>query len=880
MNIFNKITLHGLKKNRTRTVVTIIGVVLSAAMITAVATFAVSLQTYMTKGAISKYGSWHVSFLDVNSQFLQKQSNDSRVSRAVKFENIGYGLLKGGKNPDKPYVFIAGFDRETFDALPLNLVSGRLPENSGEIIVPTHVAANGGVNIPIGNTLSLSVGKRMKGDEKLNQHDPYSSSKDTDAAAEVLTCKKEKTYKVVGIYQRPSFEERTAPGYTLITASTAPKAADSFTAFVELKHPRQVHSYAEGEAGDSPYMFNDDVLRFMGLSDDHTFNMLLYSIGMILVALIMTGSIFMIYNSFTISLSDRMSQLGILLSVGATEKQLTKSVLFEGSCIGLIGIPMGILAGIPAIKLVLVLTEKNFTNIMYDNVSLSLTISVPFLAGAAVISMITILISAYIPAKRAFGISVVDCIRQTGEIEVNPLTAITPKYLDSIWGLEGALALKSFKRNRQRYRSIVLSLTLSVVLFVSASSFGIHLKHSAEDTIANVSDYDICFFTEDMNEKEVFQLYDDLKRADKVYESSYQALSYCYCTLDRGKLSDDFLSFLKNEEKKASGAAGIGERVDLSMDIQFIEDRVFLTYIKSQGLSPAQYTGKNAKVAAVAKFNRAAGKKKQEDRLANLFSKPSMSLEIHGNKSRKSSDSRKAGSNEWETSQTVDLTFIDEMPLDTLPKKSSEITPYVFRIVAPYSMKPRFEHLNARTCIGLTFCSEHPFQSMDKMKLIMQGQGINSRYTFYNVHEILEQNRNVLFIINLFTVVFVIMISLIATANVFNTIYTSIKLRRRELAMLRSVGMADRDFNRMMSFECLLYGLQTLLFGIPISGIMAWLIYKGFTIGGAETDFIFPWASMGISVLGVFLIIFITMIYGVNCIKRENIINALRDDMS
>nr|WP_278320157.1 ABC transporter permease [Clostridium sporogenes] len=61
----------------------------------------------------------------------------------------------------------------------------------------------------------------------------------------------------------------------------------------------------------------------------------------------------------------------------------------------------------------------------------------------------------------------------------------------------------------------------------------------------------------------------------------------------------------------------------------------------------------------------------------------------------------------------------------------------------------------------------------------------------------------------------------------FNTISTNIKLRRRELAMLRSVGMSDRDFQKMMNFECALYGMRALLFGLPIAVISSWLIYKG-----------------------------------------------------
>ena len=167
-----------------------------------------------------------------------------------------------------------------------------------------------------------------------------------------------------------------------------------------------------------------------------------------------------------------------------------------------------------------------------------------------------------------------------------------------------------------------------------------------------------------------------------------------------------------------------------------------------------------------------------------------------------------------------------------------------------------------------------------EMEEMLQSQGIFTGYTLYNVSEAFEQNRNILFVTRLFCYVFTAMISLIAVANVFNTISTNIKLRRREFAMLRSVGMSDRAFYRMMRFECVLYGLRTLLFGLPAAGILSWAVYRGFVLGGAEDiGFRLPWGSMGISVLGVFLVISATMLYAVHRVKEENIIDALRDDL-
>ena len=238
MNIFHKVALQGLKKNRTRTLVTIVGVALSAALITAVAAFAVSLQNYMINGAVVKYGDWHIMFPDVDSAFVQEQAADSRAADVTSAENIGYAVLEGGENPDKPYLFISGFDRETFDMLPISILSGRMPENGSEILVPAHVAANGGVRISVGDTLTLSVGTRQAGDERLSQHDPYR------AGEEMLVSTAEKTYTVVGICQRPSFEEYAAPGYTLITMADEAETAGRFSAFVTMEKPGQVRSFA------------------------------------------------------------------------------------------------------------------------------------------------------------------------------------------------------------------------------------------------------------------------------------------------------------------------------------------------------------------------------------------------------------------------------------------------------------------------------------------------------------------------------------------------------------------------------------------------------------------------------------------------------------
>lgn len=259
-----------------------------------------------------------------------------------------------------------------------------------------------------------------------------------------------KNYIVVGICQTPHFEENASLGY-LITKTKIDHAKDDCNLFVKLKNPRKVYSYVNTVTAKYNYTYslNSNVLRFLGISKnagDKIFNALLYSVGGIVIIIIMIGSVFLIHNAFHISLNERMHQFGILLSVGATKKQLRNSVLFEGLCIGTIGIPFGILLGLGLIHIVLFAVAENFSDILYADVPLTLTISIPVLLLAAFISLITILISAYLPARKAAATPVMECIRQTNEIKVESKTIKTSKLAERIYGIEGMLALKNFKK--------------------------------------------------------------------------------------------------------------------------------------------------------------------------------------------------------------------------------------------------------------------------------------------------------------------------------------------------------------------------------------------------------------------------------------------------
>jgi putative ABC transport system permease protein len=307
------------------------------------------------------------------------------------------------------------------------------------------------------------------------------------------------------------------------------------------------------------------------------------------------------------------------------------------------------------------------------------------------------------------------------------------------------------------------------------------------------------------------------------------------------------------------------------MYIQFINDSEYLCFIKELGLSAEEYTGQNAKMIACAmqRVEKKGRPKEVFDVFASRSKTFNVSPEINGKPVTKKG-------------QSLNITFVKTYPIDPPPLQPSAQMPTVFMVVAPYSMIDKFETPHTPATIGMTFLSKNPSQSGAEMDTILQNMGITSTYNLYNVSSMLEQWRSLTFVVDVFTYIFVFMISLIAVANVFNTISTNIRLRRRELSMLRSVGMSERDFNKMMNFECVFYGMRTLLFGFPIATISSWLIYKGLVIaeGTDNFGFVLPWGSMAISAFSVLFIVFITMLYAISKIKKENIIDALRDDMT
>ena len=501
MNIFTKITWNTMKQAKLRTVITVIGVILSASMFTASMTLASSLFNFLKQTVYYSSGSYHLAVNNIDRDTLAEITADEYTDTAAVERYIGYAEI-GSINDYKPYLYLASGDETYFQTMPLHLTVGRMPESPDEVIVPEHLLSNGGVQIKPGDVLSLSVGDRrlIGGTDFLYQTESfaaaYSDENEGDVVpAEELVNLREKTYTVVGLYERPSFESFGAPGYTVLTVSDGEITdSDRMNAYVTVKSAFlhyddyvQEHGFRSMKTEE-----NWDALIFSGVLKYENFLTTLAGFIFVFVVIIVIGSVSMIYNVFSISVGERTHQLGLLISVGATKKQIRKTIMAEAAIVSAIGIPIGILCGIGGMAVTLGALGDYFKAWIGSPFGMSLYVSWIAVLLAALISLVTVRISAWIPARRATKITAIEAVRQNKDIADKQYFRFFGNGGDAVkklnrfsltkklFGVEAVLAGKYFKRSAAKYRATVFSLLISIVLFVSANFFGQMLTESVE----------------------------------------------------------------------------------------------------------------------------------------------------------------------------------------------------------------------------------------------------------------------------------------------------------------------------------------------------------------------------------------------------------------
>lgn len=714
---------------------------------------------------------------------------------------------------------------------------------------------------------------------------------------EVLEVKETRTYTVVGFYERFSYmiEETSAPGYTALTIADKDTFVDyPYDVYFRMENPKEVYDFINDLQLSGTT--NTDLLMYSGVSQFDSFGTMLKSLAAIVIGLIMFGSVALIYNAFSISVSERTKQFGLLSSVGATKSQLRRMVLFEAIAVSVIGIPLGVLAGVGGIGVTLMFIGDKFRSMGFP-IDMHLSVSPAAIIIAVIVALITVLISAWVPSKRATKVSAVEAIRQNLDVNAKGKEVRTPKLTYKLFGLPGVLAQKHYKRNKKKYRTTVLSLFMSIVLFVSASAFTDYLMESVSGGFGSVG-YDLSMFISGDEFEEITpdELLNRLKAAKSVTGGACSQEIFLNAEIRSEYLTEEGISYLNTNQGQSENTS----IRNMYGYISFADDTTYKALLKEYGLSEQEYMNHENPLGIVVDGITRFNINKQKYETINFFSDDKFELTSQTEKNIEGywcygemEDENgnwivryvKNGNDTYENSEYMDLPIEDSNNTTTI-KVGKVITekPYYLResdgmwLIYPMSLADTIiENFRAEdNSFYYRLTSSSHAESYDAVSSILNDNGFDSK-NLQNIAELEESERNIVTIIRVFSYGFIVLISLIAAANVFNTISTNISLRRREFAMLKSVGMTQKGFNKMMNFECLLYGSRALLYGLPVSCGITYLIYLAI-MEGYETTFHLPWTAIGIAVLSVFLVVGATMMYSMRKVKKDNPIDALKNE--
>lgn len=893
MKILNKLTVKNLKLNKSRTIVTIIGIMLSCALIMVVAGMAASAQQTMVNLQINMTGNYDLFVKGANKKIIDNAQANRNVKDIYIKQNLGCAYLPQAKFDTKPYINVVAFNEKSFtDCFNVTLKEGRLPQNGNELVLSQSVIENSKADYKLGDTVALDLGKRVyaSGDEiPLDDTDYFNDTNGT----EKLVDTHKKTYTVVGVFNKVSSSYFAADSFSASSSAftLAEENADindlfiSFTSdgekdyittsgeilnltgddFESLKNDFEVYL----ENGDFyEASINKDLLRYKGFALSDEYMRMLFSLAVIIIVIIAISSIFVIRNSFAISITEKTKLYGMLASIGATSKQIRHNVLFEGFVLGIIGIPAGILLGVGVIALLVVILNALLENMLNG---ISFVYAVPWWAAviSAVMSAIIILFSTLSSAFRASRIAPITAIRGNNDIKINKnkrKSYKAPKFIKKLFGVGGEIAYKNLKRSKKKYRTTVISIIVTVAMFISISTF---IEYGMKITGDHFKDipYNI---TVKANDKLSYDEYENIYKriiADTDINSSIKACENYYGNIVG--LTDYY-----TEEAKAAELQG----GDLAY-VFGVDNKSFKEYVTALGYNYDDVKDK-ALITNDFKYYNSDNiliKGKEFDLPMNTVVK----LYPNGNPSYTEDDIKEIQKTDPDfvynpdDYKSVDLVIYDtinkEVPGSIVSGIMSTLNEGSVLVSEDY-FKKLFAEDNEYTSRVIVIDSAEPAQTVEYIKNL----GIDG-LDIYNLNDQKEMMNAVVLIIAIFAYGFIIVISLIGITNVFNTINTNMRLRSKEFAMLKSIGMTKKEFNRMIRLESLFYGLKSLLIGVPLGLLGGYAIFKA-TGNTIMLDYSFPTMAVLISIVFVFFVVWLIMKISISKVNKQNIIETIRND--
>ena len=489
MKILNNLTIKHLCLNKKRTIVTIIGIILSTALMVGVGLLLSSFISALKEDTIKSYGSHNVVYQSISKEDYAKIKNNINIKEVDYTTNIGFSKLENSNDENRHYIFLQGASKNHLNALELQ--KGRIPKNNNEILISSVMNSNGKLNLSVGNKITLNLGKRYLNNKEIKTNEEYQED-------EVLVQENTKEYTIVGIVSNT--DQPSSAGYNVYTLDNL--SDNSNNIFITFNKPRKTYELSKNIAKsfnitNNQIEYNDRLLYFYGASKYDNINSSMLKFAFIALAILSVGCAIVIYNSFAISTTERKKQFGLLSSIGATKKQIRNTVFFEAIVVGVIGIVLGLASAVLGISIVLKILNHLLGNIW--TYKFYLVFNYLYIILPVIFMIIVIFISAFIPAVSASKVTPIEAIRLNDDIKIKSKKVKTSKLTNAVFGIEGEIALKNIKRNKKKYRVTIISLFISIVLFISFSTY-LQYMISSVDTV-NLIDYDASV-TISSNEKE------------------------------------------------------------------------------------------------------------------------------------------------------------------------------------------------------------------------------------------------------------------------------------------------------------------------------------------------------------------------------------------
>lgn len=846
MSILNDLTIKNLKLNKKRTIVTIVGIILSTALMVGIGLLFSSFQDYMIRETISYNGKYEAEYGDVSLDKLN--SIDKKDFSYFYQKPIGFSKFDSA-NEYKPYIYISSVDKEYFNEL--HLISGRFAENDSELVISNHINTNGGASYKIGDIITLKYGERViEGVNTLANNEYYEE--------ETLNIVGEKTYTIVGIVERSNFEDYSASGYSTFTLDMNDKDG-TVNVFVMFNNKKKIIKQSEDLAKKLGYnnaiSYNSTLLALYGESTYGNIMKSMITMIVIMLSLVSIGCIVVIYNSFAISVMERKKEFGLLSSIGATKKQLSYTVFFEALIEGIIGIILGICGAYIGIGTVILIINNLIGDILV--LKLNLVTNIVFIIIPVIFMILVIFISALVPSRRAAKVSPIEAIRQNDDIKVNKKKIKTGKLVNKLFGIEGEIALKNIKRNKKKYRVTIVSLFISIVLFISFSSYMNYTIDTASSVMGEVPyDYQISYFGDDNDIDALDKISEIIKSNDVKEYVSYSASNLSI--IGNYTYSDEYLDFYKS----AYGDDGIKALTNLKyqyISIYILDDISYNKYKELIGLDKDS-------VILLNKFKGVSyGNNKRVNYDIPVINNGDINIKI---------------CNFDDNDEDVDTTKYCNKKIDNI-----FITNKSFDLIEEFSYMSDFKLIvNKKLYDNISDSGTHYTQfniisdNTDNIDKLTKELDKYDNVNYTNVKESMKQANNMILVIKILMYGFIGLVTLIGVTSVFNTISTSMALRKREFAVLRSIGLTRKGFNKILFFESLFFGLKSLIYAIPVSLGVTIIIHYALADMMSINSIVIPWKAIIISIVSVFVIVLLTMMYSTSKIKKHNIIEQIREE--